>query len=55
MRFKGLRWYTAGLVAFLMGIPMAEQAQAADGGSAGNIIEAAIALALSIASIAGDS
>jgi len=52
MKFKGLRWYTAGLVAFLMGIPMAEQAKAADGG---NIVEAAIALALSIASVAGDS
>ncbi|MCK4340426.1 MAG: hypothetical protein KAY37_01720 [Phycisphaerae bacterium] len=52
MSFKSLRWRTAGLVAFLMGIPMAEQAQAADGG---NIVGAAIDLALSIASIAGDS
>ena len=52
MKSKGLRWYTAGLVAFLMGIPMAEQAQAADGGS---IVSAALDLALSIASVAGDS
>ena len=54
MRFKGLRWYTAGLVAFLMGVPMAEQVQAADGGS-GNVVETAIALVLSIVDIAGDS
>ena len=52
MKSKGLRWYTAGLVAFLIGVPMAEQAKAQD---TGGIIEAAIALTLSIASIAGDS
>ncbi|MCG3128241.1 MAG: hypothetical protein CHACPFDD_03118 [Phycisphaerae bacterium] len=54
MTFKNLRWRTAGLLAFLMGIPMAEQAPA-DDGSAGNIIEAAIGLTLSIIDIAGDS
>ena len=52
MRLKRLRWYTAGLVAFVMGVPLAEQAEAADGGG---IVWAAIDLALSIADISGDS
>ena len=51
MRLKRLRWYTAGLVAFVMGVPLAEQAEAADGG----IVWAAIELAFSIADVAGDS
>lgn len=52
MMFRRLRWQVAAVVAFLMGVPMAEQAKAADGG---NIVEAAIALTLSIIDIAGDS
>ena len=51
MRLKRLRWYTAALVAFVMGVPMAEQAEAANGG----IVWAAIDLAFSIADVAGDS
>ena len=51
MRLKRLRWYTAGLVAFVMGVPLAERAEAASGG----IVWAAIDLALSIADLSGDS
>lgn len=39
MRFKELRWYTAGLLAILMGVPMAEKAMADDGGDIfGNVL-----------------
>ena len=50
MRLRKLRWYTAGLVAFVMGVPMAEQAEAN-----GGIVWAALDLAFSIADVAGDS
>lgn len=52
MRFKKLRWYTAGLVAFLMGIPMAETAMADDGGS---IFDSALSLTSAIIDAAGNS
>jgi hypothetical protein len=52
MRFKGLRWKTAAVIAFLMGVPFVERAQAQD---AGNIVQAAINLALGIFDAAGDS
>jgi hypothetical protein len=42
----------AALVAFVIGVPLAEQAEAADGGG---IVWAAIDLAFSIADVAGDS
>ena len=52
MRFKNLRWYTAGLVAFLMGVPMAEKAMADDGG---NIAASGFALMDAIIDAAGNS
>ncbi len=52
MKLKNLRWYTAGLLAFLIGIPMTEKAVAGDGG---DIFEAAISLAGAIIDVAGNS
>lgn len=52
MRFKRLRWYIAGLVAFLMGIPMAERAMADDGG---DIFGSALSLTSAIIDAAGNS
>jgi hypothetical protein len=52
MRFKSLRWCTAAVVAFLMGVPMAEKAMADDGA---DIFDAALALASAIIDAAGNS
>ncbi|MFH1749004.1 MAG: hypothetical protein ABIG44_18385 [Planctomycetota bacterium] len=52
MKPRKLRWTTAGLCAFLLGVPLAERAEAAN---VGGLVEAAIALTLSIISVAGDS
>jgi len=50
------RWrlYVGGLVAILIGMPLAESAKAGTG-AVGGIIDSAINLGLSIASLAGDS
>ena len=63
MRFRKLRWTTAALIAFVMGVPMAERALADDGGffafggagGIGGIVGAALALASSIVDTAGGS
>ena len=52
MKFKNLRWYTAALVAFLMGVPMAEKAMASD---VGGIAGAITSLIDSIVNAAGNS
>jgi|GEM_PF-2891097 hypothetical protein len=52
MRTKPFRWRVAGVLAFLMGVPMAEKAVAADGA---NIFEAALALAGAIIDAVGRS
>ncbi len=50
--FAKLRWYTAGLLAFLVGVPLTEQAM---GQGTGDIVTAAINLGLAIAGSAGRS
>ncbi len=52
MRFKGLRWRTAGLIALLMGVPMAQPAMA-DSGS--NIFDSALSLTSAIIDAVGNS
>lgn len=52
MNFRGLRWKAAAAIAFLMGVPLAEQARAQD---VGDIVSSAIALALAIIDVAGNS
>ena len=52
MRLKRLRWRAAVVIAFLMGVPFASQAQADDGGS---IVNAALSLIFGIVDVAGDS
>ena len=52
MKRRDLRWYTAGLIAFLMGVPLAEEAQAGD---VGDIFSAAFSLAGAIIDAAGNS
>jgi len=52
MRFKSLRWYTAGLVALLMGVPLAEKAMADD---ATNIFDSASSLWTAIMDAVGNS
>ena len=52
MKLRNLRWYTAGLVAFLMGVPMAEKAMADD---ASGIVGAVFSLVDAILDVAGDS
>jgi hypothetical protein len=52
MRFKGLRWKAAAVIAFLMGVPFVEQAHAQD---VGGIIYSAISLAFGIVDMAGNS
>lgn len=62
MRFRKLRWTAAALIAFVMGVPMAERVVADDGGffafgggGIGGIVGAALALASSIVDTAGGS
>ena len=50
-RFARLRWYTAGLLAFLIGVPLTEKAFA----QAGDIVANAIGLGFAIADSAGRS
>jgi|WetSurMetagenome_2_1015567.scaffolds.fasta_scaffold132199_3 hypothetical protein len=52
MRFRKVRWYAAGLVAFLMGIPLAAQTMADEGGE---IADAALSLTTAIVDAAGSS
>ena len=52
MILKKLRWRVAALVAFLMGIPMVEQARADD---VGDIVDSVFSLVYSILNVAGDS
>lgn len=52
MNRKPFRWRVAGLLAFLMGVPMVEKAEAADGW---NIFQAALSLAGAIIDAAGRS
>ena len=52
---KRMRWTTAGLLALVMGLPLAEQAQAADGYSTSSLIDAIINLIFGIVDISGDS
>ncbi len=52
MMFRKLRWRTAAVVAFLMGVPLVEQAQADDGGS---IADSAFSLISAIVDAAGNS
>ncbi len=51
MRLSKLRIYTAGLLAFLIGVPLTEKAF----GQAGDIVSASLGLAGAIASSAGAS
>ena len=49
--FAKLRWYSAGLLAFLVGVPLTEKAF----GQAGDIVNASLDLAGAIANSAGHS
>jgi hypothetical protein len=51
MKIRKTRFYLAGLVAFLIGVPLTEQAF----GQTGDIISASIQLAAAIANSAGAS
>lgn len=51
MRFKRIRLWAAGLLAWLVGVPLSEQALAQPGG----IVDASLGLAFSIANSAGRS
>ncbi len=51
MRFARLRLYMAGLVAFLMGVPLTEKAY----GQVGDIVGGSLSLAGAIAESAGGS
>ncbi|MBN2560941.1 MAG: hypothetical protein JXQ75_08430 [Phycisphaerae bacterium] len=52
MKVKNVRWFAAGLVAFLMGFPVAEEARADD---AENIVDAVRSLITVIIDAAGNS
>ena len=52
MKLRSLRWFAAGVVAFLMGFPLAEKAMADD---AGSIVDASLALTAAIVDAAGNS
>ncbi|MBN2446953.1 MAG: hypothetical protein JXO22_09520 [Phycisphaerae bacterium] len=52
---KKVRWTTGGLLALLLGLPMATTAQAADGYSASSLIDAIINLIFGIVDVSGDS
>ena len=52
LKLRNLRWYAAGVVAFLMGFPLAERAMADD---AGSIVGSSLSLASAIIDVAGNS
>ncbi len=52
MRLRKLRLYAAGFVAFLLGVPLTQQALADD---VGDIIDASLGLASAITASAGNS
>ena len=52
LKLTKLRWHVAGMVAFLIGFPLAEKAMADD---TDNIVNASLALTAAIMDVAGNS